>query len=383
MATLFIFACSNGLLNDVFMIVFIASAISFLLLAVSGYLMFRAADAPEKRNRWPSLVLMMAVAVTMVIGCFTGRVSDGLLMLELLPALAGMLMIQSSFTDRDKMRPLLYALAAFYIVPAGFHIASVSGLEFVPSEAVVLTGCTLFLLFPAGFFLFGIIRRLREVKLILKAGTVWTNVSLAVEAVYIVLHLLLVMIYIPAFLLCPVGWRGGLMVFPFLTCLMLAALAVREADEVLFVFWRAQERRIVESMKVTKVETAMDPMGIDDIYQDIYERVVAYFEAQKPFLDNELTINDLSKVLYSNKLYISRAISQFTGRNFCQFVNYYRVTYSMEMFRNNNDLKIHELACGCGFNSDVSYNMAFRLFMGETPGEWCKKERNRKIRMKK
>ena len=321
MATLFIFACSNGLLNDVFMIVFIASAISFLLLAVSGYLMFRAADAPEKRSRWPSLVLMMAVAVTMVIGCFTGRVSDGLLMLELLPALAGMLMIQSSFTDRDKMRPLLYALAAFYIVPAGFHIASVSGLEFVPSEAVVLTGCILFLLFPAGFFLFGIIRRLREVKLILKAGTVWTNVSLAVEAVYIVLHLLLVMIYISAFLLCPVGWRGGLMVFPFLTCLMLAALAVREADDVLFVFWRAQERRIVESMKVTKVETAMDPMGIDDIYQDIYERVVAYFEAQKPFLDNELTINDLSKVLYSNKLYISRAISQYTGRNFCQFVN--------------------------------------------------------------
>ena len=165
MATLFIFACSNGLLNDVFMIVFIASAISFLLFAVSGYLMFRAADAPEKRSRWPSLVLMMAVAVTMVIGCFTGRVSDGLLMLELLPALAGMLMIQSSFTDRDKMRPLLYALAAFYIVPAGFHIASVSGLEFVPSEAVVLTGCILFLLFPAGFFLFGIIRRLREVKL--------------------------------------------------------------------------------------------------------------------------------------------------------------------------------------------------------------------------
>jgi AraC-like DNA-binding protein len=245
------------------------------------------------------------------------------------------------------------------------------------SEAVILAVCLLFLLFPAGFFLFGIIRRLREVKVTLKAGTVWTNVSLAVEAVYIVLHLLLVMIYIPAFLLCPVGWRGGLMVFPFLTCLMLAALAVREADDVLFVFWRAQERRIVESMKVTKVETAMDPMGIDDIYQDIYERVVAYFEAQKPFLDNELTINDLSKVLYSNKLYISRAISQFTGRNFCQFVNYYRIKHSVEVFRRNPELKVAELACQSGFNSVPSFTMAFKLYMDENPSDWIRRERNR------
>ena len=136
-------------------------------------------------------------------------------------------------------------------------------------------------------------------------------------------------------------------------------------------------------MKLTKVETALDPSGIDDVYQDIYERVVTYFETEKPFLDSELTINDLVKVLYSNKLYISRAISQFTGRNFCQFVNYYRVTYSMEMFRDNLDLKIHDLATGSGFNSDVSYNMAFRLFMGETPGEWCRKERSRKLKTKK
>ena len=115
----------------------------------------------------------------------------------------------------------------------------------------------------------------------------------------------------------------GLLVFPFMLGLMVAALGIRATDDVLFVFWRRQERRIIESMKITKVETAVDPCSIDDVYQDIYERVVAYFDAEKPFLDNELTINDLVKVLYSNKLYISRAISQFTGRNFCQFVNYY------------------------------------------------------------
>ena len=383
MATLFIFAYSNELLNDGIMIIFIASAISFLLLAVFGYRIYRAVSAPARQKGWSSVVLLGAAAAASGIGCITGSVSDGLLMLELLPALAGMLMLQSSFVERKKISPAVYALAGLYLLPAAFHVASAAGLEPLLSDNVIMAGCILFSLFPAGLFIFGIYRRLREVKMVLKTGTVWANVSLAVEAVYIVFYLMLASVYLPVFLICQDGSRAGLMVFPFLACMMLAALAVRDADDVLFVLWRVQERRIVESMKVTKVETAQDPMTIEDIYREVYERVVAYFEAEKPFLDNRLTINHLSKELYSNKLYISRAISQFTGRNFCQFVNYYRVTYSMELFRQNNELKIHELACGCGFNSDVSYNMAFRLFMGETPGEWCRKERSRKIKMKK
>lgn len=383
MATLFIFACSNGLLNDAFMIVIITSAISFLLLAVSGYRIFRAVSSSDERKEWSSAFLLGAVAATLGIGCITGSESDGLLMLEILPALSCMLVFESSFRKRDKIRPVLLVLAGLYVVPAGLHIAFASDLVGALSEKVLSVCCFLFLIFPAGLFISGICRRLRDVKMILKTGTVWANVSLAVEAVYILLYLLMAFMYLVLSFVLPEGWRGSLLVFPFLEGLLLAALGIREADDVLFVFWRAQERRIIESMKVNKVETAMDPMSIEDVYQDIYERVVAYFENEKPFLDNALTINDLSKVLYSNKLYISRAISRFTGRNFCQFVNYYRVTYSMELFRKNHDLKINELACGSGFNSDVSYNMAFRLFMGETPGEWCRKERNRKIKMKK
>jgi AraC-like DNA-binding protein len=365
------------------MIVFIASAISFLLLAVSCYQIYRAASAPEPQKEFCLTVLLGAVAVTLGIGCVTGSETEGLLMLEILPALAIMLVFESSFVERKKIQPAVYALAGFYLLPAGFHIAVASGLTSLPAEPLVFAACTAFLILPAVVFIAGICRRIRDVKMILKTGTVWANLSLAVEAVYVSLYLLLNFLYIVLSLICSDHCRTVLLLFPFLAGLMLAALGVRSADNVLFVFWRVQERRVVESMKVTKVETAMDPMSIEDVYQDIYERVVAYFETEKPFLNNELTINDLSKALYSNKLYLSRAISQFTGRNFCQFVNYHRVTYSMELFRKDPDLKIQELAARSGFNSDVSYNMAFRLFMGETPGEWCRKERTRKIKMKK
>jgi AraC-like DNA-binding protein len=49
----------------------------------------------------------------------------------------------------------------------------------------------------------------------------------------------------------------------------------------------------------------------------------------------------------------------------------------MEMFRRNPNLKIAELWPMSGFNSIVSFNMAFRLFVNESPSEWCRKEKKK------
>ena len=118
-------------------------------------------------------------------------------------------------------------------------------------------------------------------------------------------------------------------------------------------------------------------------YKDLYERIIRYFETEKPYLDGNLTINNVVKVVYSNKVYISKAICHYTGRNFRQFVNYHRVMYSMDVFRANPELKVSELSEMCGFNTMVSFTMAFRLFMNETPSEWCRKERAKILKPKK
>ena len=136
-------------------------------------------------------------------------------------------------------------------------------------------------------------------------------------------------------------------------------------------------------MKISHSDVSQDTSKINDIYKEIYTRLVAFFEEEKPYLNSELTINDIVKVTFTNKLYISRAISQFTGKNFCQFVNYYRVNYSIQLFRDNPDLKVIELATRSGFNSTVSYSMAFRLYMSETPSDWCRKEKMKLCRRKK
>ena len=43
-------------------------------------------------------------------------------------------------------------------------------------------------------------------------------------------------------------------------------------------------------------------------------------------------------------------------------------------------LKVTELASLSGFNSLVSFSMAFRLYMNENPSDWIRKERTRKTK---
>ncbi len=219
---------------------------------------------------------------------------------------------------------------------------------------------------------FGVYMRVRDIRMIVKYGNALQILSLNVELVYAVfINVVAVLILLDIHS----GTHPGILHCVAVMLLMthLAASSIRIATESYFVLMRDHERKIMESMKITQSDS--DNAGINEVYRHVYERVLEYFESNRPFLDSNLTINDIVKVVFSNKVYISRAISRYTGKNFCQFVNCYRIAYSVKCFRENMDLKITELAMMSGFNSVVSYNMAFRLFMNENPSEWCRKER--------
>lgn len=230
-------------------------------------------------------------------------------------------------------------------------------------------------------FLWMIWKRIYEIKVLLKSGTVWSFLNLSVDAVYVLAPIMTVIF--AAFVYCLTGSVRLTMGFAVvIIAAELLAASFRIVLDSAFVLLQKHERVIVESMKISHGEVAGSNMKLDDMYKEVYERIVLYFEMHKPFLDSELTINDVVKVVYSNKVYISRAISHFTGRNFRQFVNYHRVIHSMDVFRRNPSLKVAELANLSGFNSVVSFTSAFRLFMNETPSEWCRKEKTRIVKTK-
>ena len=270
-------------------------------------------------------------------------------------------------------------LTVFIEVSAGLLLCfSIYFSEWVYLAVLLLLCCVIVLM-----YIYGIYNRLRDVKSVMKSGSVWTNVTLSVDSIYLAIIQAATMLY-TAIATCRVGVHLiSTVIVTFIYVLIYVALSIRILNSSAFVIMTEHERRIIESMKISNVDTMPESAGTVLLYKNLYERVLEYFVEEKPYLNPNLTINDIVEVVFSNKLYISKAISQYTGRNFCQFVNYYRVIHAVEQFRNNTNLKVLELATRSGFNSVVSFGMAFRLYMGEKPGDWCRKEKYRLDKLKK
>lgn len=94
------------------------------------------------------------------------------------------------------------------------------------------------------------------------------------------------------------------------------------------------------------------------------------FEHNKVFLNCELTILDVVKIIGSNRTYVSSLINQEFNQNFCSFVNEYRLNELERVVR--EDLSaIHEsLAERAGFGSVKSMKRAILSRTGLTFSEW-------------
>lgn len=112
-------------------------------------------------------------------------------------------------------------------------------------------------------------------------------------------------------------------------------------------------------------------MERDSSGQGIYQRLCRYFETEKPYLDPDLTIGAVSRTLFTNKVYLGRAIKHYAQVNYSRFVNRYRVRHAQKLFRENHNLKITQLCLMSGFKTRATFVTAFHLETGENPKEWC------------
>lgn len=103
-----------------------------------------------------------------------------------------------------------------------------------------------------------------------------------------------------------------------------------------------------------------------------YQKAQEYMQKNRTFLRQTLSLEEFARLLGTNKVYLSRTINVISGRNYCQFVNYYRIQYAKELMRKNSDSKMIEVAMASGFNSVVTFNMAFKLNEDLTPSEWLR-----------
>jgi len=103
-------------------------------------------------------------------------------------------------------------------------------------------------------------------------------------------------------------------------------------------------------------------------------RLMAFMEKEKPYLDAEMTIQDLSAKINISKHHLTQILNNNIGKNFFTFVNEFRIE---EVKRKLADpafdhLTILGIAYDCGFNSKSSFNNIFKQYTGSTPSEYKK-----------
>lgn len=90
------------------------------------------------------------------------------------------------------------------------------------------------------------------------------------------------------------------------------------------------------------------------------------------FLQPDLRIDDLARLMESNSKYVSRAINEGAGESITNYLNGLRLDFFKQQLRHtsNDHINLFALAEECGFSSKSSFNRFFKLREGMTPSEY-------------
>ncbi len=112
----------------------------------------------------------------------------------------------------------------------------------------------------------------------------------------------------------------------------------------------------------------------------LYSELREIIEKQKLYLNPELNLQMVIKLLGTNKKYLYEAISSNTDNNFRNFINRYRIDHAKRIIEENiqekSNLNLSELFNLCGFNNSTSFFRTFKMITGLTPKEYATEVEN-------
>ncbi|MDE5877670.1 MAG: AraC family transcriptional regulator [Muribaculaceae bacterium] len=142
-----------------------------------------------------------------------------------------------------------------------------------------------------------------------------------------------------------------------------------------------RNREIVQLEQSTRPETAIpaqpvtipetessEPVTAADM--ELYKRILSYMDSGHPYCNPDFSLSVLAGAVESNTKYVSQAINEFSGGNFRNFLNGYRVREARRRLIDvaaYGHLTIQSVAESVGFTSASAFNAAFKKFTGMTP----------------
>lgn len=129
-------------------------------------------------------------------------------------------------------------------------------------------------------------------------------------------------------------------------------------------------------------EEGAGPMNRDILSPQniLYSELREIIEKQKLYLNPELNLQMVIKLLGTNKKYLYEAISSNTDNNFRNFINRYRIDQAKKLIEENirdkTNSNMSELFNFCGFNNATSFFRTFKSMTGLTPKEYATEVEN-------
>jgi AraC-like DNA-binding protein len=105
-----------------------------------------------------------------------------------------------------------------------------------------------------------------------------------------------------------------------------------------------------------------------------YNNLTKMMIQENPYLNPELTLNDLAEQLQVKPHQLSQIINENAGTNFSDFINGYRVekVKALMLEPRFQNLTLLAIAFEAGFNNKNSFNVAFKKHTGVTPTAYKK-----------
>lgn len=234
--------------------------------------------------------------------------------------------------------------------------------------------------------IFGIIHQhQRRVKLNFsyteRISLLWLKtIIICLSVIYTFKFLGVISIYFdPESYLTKMGWISDLVVIIFIY--LIALFGIKQPD--IFARWENDpgegESGIadnnsdnVQSFEVVSNSKYLGSNLSSEEAQIILFELQKYMEAEKPFLESQLSIKDVAQALDVNTKKLSQVINEQFGLNFFNYINEYRVNEvkARIIAPEYEHLSVLGIALDCGFNSKSSFNSVFKRLTGKTPTDY-------------
>ena len=104
------------------------------------------------------------------------------------------------------------------------------------------------------------------------------------------------------------------------------------------------------------------------------QRLLDLMNTEKPYLDGDLTLQNLAKALAISPHHLSQTINEQRNQNFFDFINTYRIEEAKRLLLDpaKKHYSILAISEEVGFNSKSAFNTAFKKHVKMTPSEFRK-----------